>query len=369
MRKILLSALVLWALLSLPIPQAVADGDVCSDPRNLTVNCDMNTFTDHSSGDQVRILADGWWWWVESGSAAFDVGQDSPVPPSQRIWSDGSSFRVGMYQRVNNLTPGATYLAGVGWVPYTAPDGSIMRQLGLDPTGGTDPNAPTVQWGPEVWPFSRFTNLEKRAVAQGPTMTIFIRLFNPTSHGADQIFVDGAWMRLDDTVPQTAPATATPLPPTATTEPPTATPEPATATPPPPSPTATVPSATPTVAPPTQPPATNTATPPPPTATPEPPTATPEASPTEEASVTPAPTRTARPTRTTEPTAPPPATATEAALALAADSEPTPEPEATNPDATPAPQVAGAASRAPLLAGGVVALLLLGGGFLVWQRR
>ena len=220
MKKWMVSSFVLLVLIYLVPNLALSDGDVCSDPANLTFNCDMNTFSDHSFAGSTRIVADGWWFWVESGNPAFDVGQDSPVPPSQRIWSDGGNFRVGIYQQVRNLTPGATYIAGVGWVPYTAPDGSIMRQIGLDPMGGTDPNSPNVVWGPEDWKFSRFTNLEVRAVASSSTMTMFIRVFNPASHGADQIFIDGAWLRQDTSVSVQAPATPTIAPPPTATPPP-----------------------------------------------------------------------------------------------------------------------------------------------------
>ena len=196
-KRIMAALLLLLALLSLAAELTQAARSNCLDEDNLTTNCDMDTFSDHSSGNDIRIVADGWWFWVEEGNPAFDVGQDSTDPPSQRIWSDGGNFRAGIYQQVSNLTPGATYIAGANWLPYTSPDGSIMRQLGLDPTGGTEPNAATVLWGPEDWKFSRFTDLEQTAVATGTSMTIFIRVYNPVSHGADQIFIDTAWMKQD----------------------------------------------------------------------------------------------------------------------------------------------------------------------------
>jgi hypothetical protein len=218
-KRVMIALLLLLALLGLAAELAEAARGTCSDEGNLTINCDMDTFSDHSSGNDIRIVADGWWFWVEEGNAAFDVGQDSTVPPSQRIWSDGGNFRVGIYQQISNLTPGATYIAGANWLPYTSPDGSIMRQIGLDPAGGTEPNASTVLWGPEDWKFSRFTNLEQTAVATGTRMTIFIRIYNPASHGADQIFIDGAWMKQDTSIPVQTAATATALPPTPTVAP------------------------------------------------------------------------------------------------------------------------------------------------------
>jgi hypothetical protein len=281
------AVLVAFFLLLVSTGTATADGERCADPRNLTFNCDFNSFTDYSTEGSRRVVGDGWYFWVEEGNPAFEHGEDSPVPPSQQIWSDGGNFRVGIFQIVNNLTPGATYIAGVGWVPYTSPNGTIMRQVGIDPYGGTNPTAPTVIWGPEDWQFSRFTNLEVRAVAQTPSITIFIRIFNPVSHGADIVFIDGANLIQDTNVPivpvlpagaptnTPVPPTPEPPPPTNTPEPipPTNTPEPATATP-------ILPTAT--IAPPTNTaePATATATSVPATATaastntPVPPTAT-----------------------------------------------------------------------------------------------
>jgi len=284
---------VAFFLLVVGTRTATADGDRCADPRNLTINCDFNTFSDYSTEGSRRVVGNGWYFWVEEGNPAFEHGEDSPVPPSQQIWSDGGNFRVGIYQVVNNLTPGATYIAGVGWVPYTSPNGTIMRQVGIDPYGGTNPTSPTVIWGPEDWQFSRFTNLEVRAVAQATSITMFIRVYNPVSHGADLVFIDGANLIQDTNVPivpvlpagaptnTPVPPTPEPPPPTNTPEPipPTNTPEPATATPVLPTatvapPTNTPESATATLVPPTSTPApTNTAVPP--TATKVPPTETP----------------------------------------------------------------------------------------------
>lgn len=290
------AVLVAFFLLVAGTRPVAADGERCADPRNLTFNCDFNSFTDYSTEGSRRVVGDGWYFWVEEGNPAFEHGEDSPVPPSQQIWSDGGNFRVGIYQVVNNLTPGATYIAGVGWVPYTSPDGSIMRQVGIDPYGGTNPTAPTVIWGPEDWRFSRFTNLEVRAVAQTPSITVFIRVYNPVSHGADLVFIDGANLIQDTSVPvvpvlpagaptntpvpptaepPTPTNTPEPIPPTATLEPATATPIPPTATVAPPTNTAEPATAT-VVATNTPVPATNTvvSTTLPPTATKAPPTET-----------------------------------------------------------------------------------------------
>ncbi len=330
-------------LLALGEGRAQAQDPYCEHPGNVTFNCSMDSFVDVSADGAVRIIGDGWWFWVEAGSPAFDPSVDSPVPPSQRIWSDGGAFTAGIYQQVSGLIPGATYVAGVVWAPYTAPDGTIMRQIGLDPAGGSNPNAASVQWGPPVWPFSRLTLLETRARATGSAMTVFVRVHNPQSHGADQVFLDGVWMHQDTSVAVGPSASATPVPPTATVPPPT--PVPPTATP-------TVPSATPLPPTPVPPSATAlpaTATPPrpSPTALAPSPTATRPlpsvtASPTVAASVPSSATPTV-PSATASATAPPPATPSPSATPPAATATaratrtPRPSPSATVPSATPPP--------------------------------
>ena len=200
------------------------------------------------------------------------------------IWSHWVPFDAGVYQKVP-VTPGTAYLFQVEWAPmqsYNADeggmitkDGFMMRVIGLDPTGGTDPNSPNIVWSQELWKKKRVAKEELRvsAVAQGDTMTAFIRVKNPQSHGQDQIFIDVASLVVDPNQPAPPPPTDTPVPP------PTDTRIPATDTPVPPTDTPT-PTETPTPPPTFTPTSTPTPTP---THTPTPtytPTATPTYTPT-----------------------------------------------------------------------------------------
>ena len=199
------------------------------------------------------------------------------------IWSHWVPFDAGIFQRVQ-VTPGVAYLFQVEWAPmqsYNAEqggmitqDGFMMRVIGLDPTGGTDPNSPNIVWSQELWKKKRVAKdyLRVSAVAQSDTMTAFIRVKNPQPHGQDQIFIDVASLVVDPNQPPPPPPTDTPVPPTNTRVPPTATSIPPTDTP---TPTET-PTSTPTPTP------TSTATPTPtdtPTAT-YTPTSTPTYTPT-----------------------------------------------------------------------------------------
>lgn len=280
--------LALWLLLwGLAIPPAAAEPHGCS-AADVNANCDFNNFYSTPFGSAPAE----WTPFVLSGAPAFVEATDTYFgPPSLQIWSDGGTFQAGVFQQVRNLTPGATYLASVGWAAPNEPD-AFGRKLGLDPSGGADPTSANVIWGAMHYGAGRFgnystpgdPNLDVRAVARGDTMTLFFLVDHNYSTGANMIFVDAISLVRDESQPLTPPTpTATPRPP-AQAEP-RAKAAAATNTPAPtltPTPTA---SATPTET---------------PTVTPSP---TPTASPSATPSVTATPTATRPPRATATPTA------------------------------------------------------------------
>jgi len=299
LRYVKLAAWLAALLLLVALPRnAHAQEDPCG-PGNLIWNCRFDSFT----GSPPTQVPAGWSPFVVSGSLTFVQDTDTFFgPPSLRMWSNGGTFTAGILTQVGDVQPGATYVASWGWGGPNDPD-TFGRKLGIDPTGGTDPLSPNVIWGPLHYGPGRFLNypgpyspdnpnVSVAAVAQAPTITVFVWVEHPRSTGDNMIFIDQVGLRLDPNAPPAAPptavpATATPVPtaaPVVVAAAPTATPSP-TATPTD-LPTAT-PSPTPTDTP------TPTATPtdtPSPTATPSP-TLTPTASPT----LAPRPTATAQP--------------------------------------------------------------------------
>ncbi len=284
---ILLMLLSLAAALLLASPGHVrAQGHPC-DPPNVIPRavCGFDTFY----GSPPRQLPNGWTPFILAGDLTYM--QDSDTfwgAPALRMWSNGGTFKAGIYTQVR-VTPGAGYRAAVFWAAPNAPD-TFGRQLGIDPTGGTDPTAPTVVWGRIHWGDGRIlshnpprpVDIDVKARAQNDLITVFFLTDHNRSTGDNFIFVDAIALYPDESAP--ALATPTPIPPTATPVP--------TDTPPP---TAT---ATPTQTP------TPTLTPtssPTPTTTPSPtPTFTPTATPT--LTPTPTPTATPSPTPTLTPT-------------------------------------------------------------------
>lgn len=279
-------------LLLLPL-SALAQEDPCA-PGNLIWNCRFDEFT----GSPPRQHPSGWTPFVLSGDLTYMQDTDTYFgAPALRMWSNGGTFTAGLFTQVGDLQPGATYAASWGWGAPNSPD-NFGRKLGIDPTGGTDPNSPNVQWGPLHYGPGRILNrpgphspdkpnVGVSAVAQSSTVTVFVWVEHPSSSGDNFIFVDQVGLRQDASAPV--------VPPTPTAAPPTDTPVP-TSTPVRPTATATnQPTETPTLTPTASPTATETPTP---TATA---TATP--SPTATASPTATPTRT--PVLTPRPTATP----------------------------------------------------------------
>lgn len=255
--------------------------------KNLVKNCEFNEGLNNwtpftvSGGADIKTI---------DGNACHTINHPCGY------MSSGGAFVAGIYQQIP-VEPGGIYEANAQLILYDSmdkQDGGVGRTIGLDPTGGTDPNSGAIVWGPEVWAFDHkhqmvFPELQVKANAQGNTMTVFVRISNQGRGGFTQIWFDEIGMIK---VGQGEAPAPTPVPPTATPIPPTAAPAPAkTATP--------VPSDTP--APTDTPVPTDT---PAPTATPIPtdtPTPTPSATSTPTATRTPLPTPIPLPTATPTP--------------------------------------------------------------------
>lgn len=205
--------LALFVVLGLAAVRPVAAQHGC-DPGNLIPNCNFDTFV----GGGSRQVPEGWTPFVLAGDLSYNQHADTYWgAPSLAMWSDGGTFVAGIYTQVGGLQPGATYRASMGWAAPTVPD-AFGRRLGIDPTGGTDPNAPTVVWGPLHRGDGAFANnpnpgkvnLDVSAVAKSPTMTVFVYVDHNYSTGPNLIFIDAVGLYQDASAPIQAPATAVP---------------------------------------------------------------------------------------------------------------------------------------------------------------
>ncbi len=132
---------------------------------------------------------------IEGEDSMVFLSEDIETPPLP-----GKPFDAVVYQQTT-VTPGAAYslsswmvsLCGGSAIPNDCPQGYYMaKMLGIDPTGGTDPLAPSVLWIEDRRNFteSRWANLRLGATAQNSTLTVFARIRSPFRwHGA-HAFVD-----------------------------------------------------------------------------------------------------------------------------------------------------------------------------------
>lgn len=197
--------------------------DPCASPNIIPANvCNFDTF----SGSLPREIPDGWAIFVLSGDLEYGRDEHSFFGGGTlRMRNSGGTFKAGIYTQVA-VTPGAGYRASLSWGAPNAPD-HFGRQLGIDPTGGVDPTASTVIWGPMHWGEGRILNytsdgpnIDVLARAVSDRMTVFFLVDHPTSSGDELIFVDALALYPDENAPAAiAPPTATPEPPTATPEP------------------------------------------------------------------------------------------------------------------------------------------------------
>ncbi|MEJ5198377.1 MAG: hypothetical protein WHX53_05605 [Anaerolineae bacterium] len=185
------------------------------------IECDWSQFEGN--------LPAGWSSYVLAGSVGFRpvFGSESHSAfgsSSLRMDSPGA-YVAGLYRQVSGVTPGVAYKASIGWAAPSNPTDTFGRQLGIDPTGGTDPNAPTVVWGPMHWGDGRClnypppdVNIDVSAYARSSTITVFIKIDHNRAAPGSMIFLDAVSLVVDTARP---PITPEPPTPTAT---PTATP-------------------------------------------------------------------------------------------------------------------------------------------------
>jgi hypothetical protein len=124
------------------------------------------------------------------------LSQDIETPPEP-----GKPFDAAIYQQVQ-VEPGLAYSLS-GWMvslcggsfsnPNDCPAGYYMAKLlGIDPTGGVDPQASTVIWAEDRRNFteSRWANLRLAAAAEGSVLTVFVRVDSPFRWHGNHAFAD-----------------------------------------------------------------------------------------------------------------------------------------------------------------------------------
>jgi hypothetical protein len=166
------------------------DQVICTRPA--AVNLLANAGFEAGAGVSPRALSG----WLATGSLdlkASDGNWFANIPPHS-----GSSLAQGavngaaadgfLYQRVSGTVPGRRYTFSA-WVTTWMRENNTFKydvwqdrgrssymRLGIDPAGGTDPGAPSVQWTPRMFSHLRWTNFATNAVAQGNAVTVFVSM-------------------------------------------------------------------------------------------------------------------------------------------------------------------------------------------------
>lgn len=143
---------------------------------------------------------------------------------AQKYFTFFSIHDAGMYQRVTGITPGQRVRFSIymqAWSTHNAYGPSEGQQsmgmrIGIDPTGGTNPYAGTVQWSPvnDVYDTWGFYSLE--AVAQAGAVTVFTRSTPVYGFQHNDIYLDDASLVIVGSGPAPAPTSAGGNPPAPT---------------------------------------------------------------------------------------------------------------------------------------------------------
>ncbi|RME46843.1 MAG: carboxypeptidase regulatory-like domain-containing protein [Caldilineae bacterium] len=168
----------------------------------------------YKNGSRLRFFSASDW-------AAFN---GSPVTErvegeNAQVWWSSSTkkFDAGVYQQIGGLTVGESYgfQAGILQVFETTnrtdpATGVMARRVGIDPTGGTDPESPNVVWSP-LEEHATFSSGGKKytwfwpsvgAQAQATTMTVFIRVSSKgqgSTPNSDQVWADDTFFDIAPT--------------------------------------------------------------------------------------------------------------------------------------------------------------------------
>lgn len=153
-----------------------------------------------------------------------------PKGPSLWIYGDAMTFDGGVYQSVA-VTPGRGYHFEVAWAvvrhggDLMRDDVQLVRQVGIDPTGGMNPLSPNVQWSGEYRGTGKFPpELAIDQYARADHISIFLRAKNFYTDSRAEVFFDHAILTdngappiivASPTLPPATPTTAKQATPTA----------------------------------------------------------------------------------------------------------------------------------------------------------
>jgi hypothetical protein len=131
-------------------------------------------------GSGARLRFSAWMHAWSNGLSEEDGGR-----PNNGRWSDGAGFEKVAWE--------------AGTLPHDTGDKqedakpNFTFQVGIDPTGGTNPLADTVEWGKAYHIYNGYVKpLEAEAVAESDVVTVFVRSKTLWAFKHDDAYVDDA---------------------------------------------------------------------------------------------------------------------------------------------------------------------------------
>ena len=132
---------------------------------------------------------------------------------AQNMWSS-YEFDAGVYQQVS-ATQGSAYQFDIAMVTYWRgpgyPDsnGKMVKQIGIDPYGGTDPTSSNIVWSQTDSNDKAWIRLYAAATAQANTITVFAKVYAPENTSfnhtdLDMVYFEDAHVQQINSPPSTS---------------------------------------------------------------------------------------------------------------------------------------------------------------------
>lgn len=141
---------------------------------------------------------------TEGTNAVVVESQDIETPPLP-----GKPFDAVLYQQVNGVANGMDYSFAAAMLTFCGgtalPSGcdsrgyTMTKQVGIDPTGGTSPTAPSVVWSAPNGVDHRWQDMTVVAKAQASSLTVFIRVIWPYQFHGAHTYWDASYLTLAPT--------------------------------------------------------------------------------------------------------------------------------------------------------------------------
>ena len=227
-RALALAVMCLWGM--------IATGPALAEcPGNILLNPGFDDgFSDRGAGEVT--VANGWQPFWQDGPLQNDGFNHRPeYKPedgtrfglrriregywAQKMFTTYATHHGGVFQQVN--VPVGSTVRLTAWAQVWSSDkdnvesssgGKYAVAVGIDPTGGTNFNAPSVVWSPRSETLDQYVQLAVEAKAQAGTVTVFLRGDAEFRVKHNDVYFDDACVTYSAPPPPTPKPTDTPLP-------------------------------------------------------------------------------------------------------------------------------------------------------------